>query len=222
MEGTKGSISKVIISMTNVSNASFKELRREISFRKKIEQDLKEEIATRMEAERKLLHLANHDALTDLPNRRLFEELCNFSIINAKRYKQNQATLFIDIDNFKTVNDTLGHKAGDALLVMIAQRLTECVRQSDIVSRFGGDEFLIHLGGDCSLGDAETIAQKIVQSLTDSFELKEGTANIGASIGISLFPNDAESVDQLIKNADKAMYTAKESGKNQYKLFSDI
>lgn len=222
MQGPKGTIAKVMSSMMNVSSSSVLELRREITFRKELESKLTTEISVRKEAEQKLTYLAQHDALTELPNRRLFEELCAVAIKSAKRSKSEQAILFVDIDGFKAINDTLGHQAGDELLIAIARRLEDGVRESDIVARIGGDEFTIHLGGECGEKDACAIADKIIKAMATPFDLKDGTANVGASVGIALYPGDATDVKQLVQKADSAMYVAKKTGKNAYKLFSDI
>jgi len=222
MDGPKRTIVKVMSSMMNVSSSSVLELRREIAFRKKLEEQLTEEIGVRKVAEEKLKYLAQHDALTSLPNRRLFEELCESALKIAKRQKSEQAILFVDIDGFKAVNDTLGHKAGDELLIAIAGRLEASVRESDIVARIGGDEFTIHLGGQCSQKDTCIIAEKVITSIAEPFELEDGTANVGASIGVSLYPTDATQVEALVQGADTAMYVAKKSGKNAYKLFKEI
>ena len=221
MHGSKGTVAKVMSAMMHVSGAGVLELRREIEFRRRLEEQLTEEISIRKDAEEKLKYLAHHDALTGLPNRRLFEELSSVALSFAKRSKYEQAILFIDIDGFKDVNDTLGHNAGDALLIMIAKRLEECVRESDIVARLGGDEFTIHLGIDCNANGAKTAASKIVESISMPFDLGKDIANVGASVGISIYPNDAEDVETLVQNADAAMYVAKKSGKNAYKLFNE-
>jgi diguanylate cyclase (GGDEF)-like protein/hemerythrin-like metal-binding protein len=219
MHGPKGVVAQVMSSMMNVSSASVLELRREISFRKQLETELNQEILMRKDAEEKLKYLAQHDVLTGLPNRRLFEELGSSALSLAKRNKLQQAILFIDIDGFKSVNDQLGHAAGDALLVQISRRLEECVRDSDIVARFGGDEFCIYLGGDCNIAAATVVAEKVVGSLSRSFSLDEGQAQVGASIGISTFPEDAPDIGMLVHNADEAMYAAKKSGKNSFRIF---
>jgi hemerythrin len=217
---SKSNIAKVMIAMINVSNASFKELRKEIVFRRQIEAKLKEEIYTRKEAQKKLEYLAMHDSLTGLPNRLLFEELCELALKKAKRNIHQQATLFIDIDGFKKVNDSLGHKAGDALLVSIAERLKACIRESDVVARIGGDEFVVHLGENCTEENSKKIASQIVESISKPFVLKDGEVKVSASIGISIYPKNAKSAEELLKMADNAMYVAKRSGKNTYKLYA--
>lgn len=222
LKGVKGSISKIVISMTNVSNANFRELRREIQRRKEAEKELKKEISIRKQAEKELQHLALHDALTGLPNRTLFEQLSIAALNVAEREKKEQAILFLDIDGFKNINDTLGHKAGDSLLKLIAIRLKESIRSADVVARFGGDEFVIYMGGNCSENAAKLIAEKLVKQMSAPFNLDDCTANIGASVGIALYPNDGEKADLLLKYSDAAMYAAKKDGKNSYRLFNSL
>ena len=222
LNGAKGSISKVMISMANVSSASFKELRREITYRRKLESQLKDEISVRKEAEEKLKYLALHDALTGLPNRYLFEELCDAALRLAQRNKLEQAILFVDIDGFKKINDTLGHNAGDELLVLIGERLEKCVRNSDVVARIGGDEFVAHLAGTCSEQNAKLVASKMVKTISTPFELAAGVANVGASVGIALFPDNGDSAETLLKKSDEAMYVAKKTGKNTFKSYSEL
>jgi len=222
MEGPNKTIVKIMGSMMNVSSTSVLELRREIAFRKELETKLTAEIEVRTKAEEKLKHLALHDALTDLPNRHLFEELSDNALKSAKRSKSQQAVLFVDIDGFKAINDTLGHKAGDELLIEIARRLEKNVRESDIVARIGGDEFTVHLGGQCGETDACCIAEKIIASIAKPFQLEAGTANVGASVGIATYPEDADNVESLVQSADAAMYAVKKGGKNAYQLFKKL
>jgi diguanylate cyclase (GGDEF)-like protein/PAS domain S-box-containing protein len=163
---------------------------------------------------------ANNDALTNLPNRRLFRDRLAQDIARAARAKQQVALLFIDLDHFKQVNDVLGHDAGDALLIEAAQRIRACVRDSDTVARLGGDEFTVILyGGDC-VAVAERVCEQMLASLTQHFQLGKEKAYISASIGITLFPNDAKDIEGLLKNADQAMYAAKELGRNGYSWFT--
>ncbi len=220
MKGYRGNISKIISSMMYVSSVTVLELKREIICRNKLEEQLKKEIAIRKETERKFKHLALHDSLTNLPNRSLFEKLCNMALRNAKRNGYQQGILFVDIDYFKTVNDTFGHKAGDALLITIGERMNSCTREADIVARIGGDEFIIHLSGECNESYAGKVATKIIKELSRPIELGDGSTTIGASIGITIYPNDADDVAELIKNADAAMYSAKNSGKNCYRMYN--
>ena len=162
---------------------------------------------------------AKHDPLTGLPNRGLFHELLLNACATAGRSGETLALMFIDLDRFKQVNDTLGHDAGDELLVQVAQRLRNCVREDDILARLGGDEFTVVL---CHLTDRKTgiaIAERIIAELNTAFPLSMGQADIGGSIGMSFFPGDADQAVSLLKNADVAMYRAKEAGRNTYCLY---
>jgi diguanylate cyclase (GGDEF)-like protein/PAS domain S-box-containing protein len=163
---------------------------------------------------------ANNDALTNLPNRRLFRDRLTQDIARAQRAKQQVALLFIDLDHFKQVNDVLGHDAGDALLIEASQRICECVRDSDTVARLGGDEFTVILyGGDC-VSVAERVCEQMLARLTQPFQLGKEKAYISASIGITRYPDDARDIESLLKNADQAMYAAKEVGRNGYSWFT--
>lgn len=162
---------------------------------------------------------ARHDALTGLPNRGLFHEQLEQACAHARQNGQTLALMFIDLDKFKHVNDSLGHAAGDELLIQVAQRLRACVRDGDLLARLGGDEFTAVL---CQLADQDTgiqIAQRILADLRTSFSLSMGHADIGGSVGMSFFPNDASEPMTLLKNADVAMYQAKEAGRNTYRLY---
>ncbi|MFK5986143.1 MAG: PAS domain S-box protein [Pseudomonadota bacterium] len=176
------------------------------------------DISKRKQAENKITYMAQHDLLTNLPNRRLFEELSNLELHTAKRNKGGLAILFIDIDHFKLVNDTLGHAVGDEVLQKIATRLQALVRKSDIVSRFGGDEFVILLSSQGSSDGAQKIAQAIVNSISSPFQIEGQLASVGASIGIAIYPANGNSVDALIQVADKSMYRAKSEGRNTWKM----
>jgi len=177
-----------------------------------------QDITKYKQAEDKITYMAQHDTLTDLSNRRLFAELSNLELNRAKRDKEELALLFIDIDGFKLVNDTLGHATGDEVLQIIANQLKELVRDSDIISRFGGDEFVILLTNQCHSGGAEKIANAIIKNISSPFKIKNKNISIGASIGIALYPGDADNIEGLIKVADRAMYSAKDSGKNTWKM----
>jgi len=166
-------------------------------------------------------HLAHYDSLTKLPNRRMFSTLLERSIDHARRYKKELAVLFIDLDRFKNINDTLGHGAGDMLLNEIAQRLKTCLRASDTVARLGGDEFVILLPEISRATDVATVAQNILSAIFKPLILLGQEFRITASMGISLYPACGEDEQSLMKNADVAMYRAKEEGKNTFKFFSE-
>lgn len=167
----------------------------------------------------KLSHLAQHDSLTDLPNRQLLNDRLLQSISLARRHNKQLALLFIDLDHFKNINDTIGHLMGDKLLQSVAQRLLTCVRDSDTVSRQGGDEFIVLLSEIDHDNAAGCSAEKIISSLSESFCIDEHRLNVTLSIGISVFPGDGEDGESLIKNADAAMYHAKGSGRNNFQFF---
>lgn len=164
--------------------------------------------------------LANFDPLTNLPNRRLFHDRLEQEIRKAHRAKGRLALLFLDLDNFKDINDTLGHQVGDRLLQEAARRLGECVRDSDTVARLGGDEFTIILSDLDGSANVAGISQAILKTLSNPFELDGREAFISASIGITFYPDDAGDVITLLKNADQAMYVAKEQGRNRYHYFT--
>lgn len=164
---------------------------------------------------------ANYDALTGLPNRELSAVHINVAINNAARNKQKFALMFLDLDRFKEVNDTLGHDAGDLLLIEASRRIKNCVRASDSVARLGGDEFVVLLNNVEGEKGVEKVASNILQALTDPFQLNEDIAHVSASIGITFFPDDGKGLDELMKNADQAMYQAKESGRDRFSYFTN-
>ena len=166
-----------------------------------------------------MLHLAEHDALTDLPNRLLLNDRLARSIALARRYGRRIAVLFLDCDRFKHINDTLGHSTGDQVLRAVAQRLRTCVRESDTVSRHGGDEFLILLSEVDHPDDAALIAQKIVASVAEPIIVDGHELALSASVGISIYPEDGQDAQSLIMRADAAMYHAKNSGRNRFDLY---
>lgn len=166
--------------------------------------------------------LAYFDALTSLPNRRLFFDRLNQALSRAQRYDEKVALLFIDLDGFKPVNDSLGHDMGDLLLQEVARRLEGCLRKSDTVARIGGDEFTCILPHIERTGDVNVVAQKIIRALNSPFDLKGHTIHISGSLGASLFPDDSADCEELISNADAAMYNAKKQGKNNFQFFADI
>lgn len=178
------------------------------------------DISERKQAEEKVRHLAYHDPLTGLPNRMLFNDRAEQAIAMARRENTVLALLFIDLDRFKAINDTLGHDAGDRLLCEVADRLRECVRESDTVSRFGGDEFNLLLTQVRNESDTELVAHKILRALRRPIELAGHELHGTVSIGIALFPRDGIDVQTLIKNADTALYRAKDLGRNNYQIFN--
>jgi len=165
-----------------------------------------------------LYRSANYDKLTDLPNRSLFYDRLTQILKQSKRYDRKFALMFIDLDGFKSVNDTLGHDAGDELLIETAKRLLDCVRDSDTVARMGGDEFTIILQSISTSENSETVAQKIIQVLSTPLKIKGHDTRIGASIGLSIYPDNGDDMETLMKKADEAMYQAKKNGKNDYRL----
>lgn len=169
----------------------------------------------------KMKHLAQHDFLTNLPNRVLLNDRVSQAINHAERSNSQFALLFLDLDNFKHVNDLLGHAVGDKLLQSVAERLTQCVRKCDTVSRQGGDEFLILLAECLSGDDASVAADKILAELNLPHFITDRNLHITTSIGISVYPKDGQDAETLIKNADSAMYLAKEKGDNNYQFCSD-
>lgn len=165
--------------------------------------------------QQELDRLASHDALTGLPNRRLFMDRLHQALARARRNQGQLALLFIDLDNFKDINDTLGHAAGDDVLTMMSTRMSALVREVDTVARLGGDEFIILLDGADDLAEITQIAQRMVEALKQPLPYAGHLLNCGGSIGISCFPNDATDMTALIAAADQAMYFAKQSGRNQ-------
>ncbi|HEX8988284.1 MAG TPA: PAS domain S-box protein [Rhodocyclaceae bacterium] len=174
------------------------------------------DITQRKETEQRLEHLAHHDALTDLPNRSLFRDRLQQAIKKSQRDKQAVALLFIDLDRFKEVNDTLGHVAGDRLLIDAAQRISSRVRSSDTVARLGGDEFAAVLQGVESREAAARVARDIIDALTEPFPFNDETVRISASIGIAICADDEQDPESLTHAADRAMYAAKSQGRNRF------
>ncbi len=178
------------------------------------------DITTIKESERQLLHLAHHDPLTGLPNRLLFSARLEHTLQQAKRVPATIGLLFLDLDRFKNVNDSLGHALGDELLTQAAHRLRSCVRQQDTVARLGGDEFIVILQNLASARDAGAVAEKILAALQQPFALTGHEVTVTASIGISLCPDDGQESNTLLRNADAAMYRAKELGCNSYAYYT--
>ncbi|MEO8333244.1 MAG: EAL domain-containing protein, partial [Gallionella sp.] len=178
------------------------------------------DINTQKVSEEVIWKQANFDGLTGLPNRHMFRDRIKQEIMKSHRSRQRLALLFIDLDQFKEVNDSLGHSAGDQLLIEAAQRICSCVRDSDTVARLGGDEFTVILSQLQDTRHVEVLAESIIEKLKIPFRLGEELAYISASIGITLYPDDADDVDQLFKNADQAMYFAKSHGRRRYSYFT--
>jgi len=178
------------------------------------------DVSDRKTIQQRMQHLAYHDALTDLPNRSLMQDRISQAIGRAERANQRFAVMFIDIDNFKNINDTLGHDTGDELLRQIARRLTDSVRVHDTIARQGGDEFIVLLDQlEGHLG-ATRVAQKILEALRAAFALSGTDQHVSGSIGIALYPDDGNDAPTLLKNADTAMFHGKAQGKNTYQFFT--
>jgi len=179
------------------------------------------DISERKQAEERIEFLAHHDALTGLPNRVLLRDRFEHAVAFAERGKSHVAVLFLDLDNFKVVNDTLGHAAGDRLLQAVVSRLAECVRDTDTVSRHGGDEFILLLNEIVHPEAVERIAGEVLLRLGESVAIDGHELNMPCSIGISLYPEDGQDFDTLLQKADTAMYNAKDAGRNTYRFFDE-
>lgn len=179
------------------------------------------DVTERKEAEAFINFQAYHDLLTRLPNRALFKDRLELAITHARRSQQKLAVMFLDLDRFKVVNDTLGHAMGDRLLQAVTHRLEKCLRRGDTLSRFGGDEFTLLLPSIHGNDDARNIARKLIHALKAPFQLGDHEVFVGVSIGISVFPEAGETMDLLIQNADIAMYHVKARGKDGYRFYSD-
>jgi diguanylate cyclase (GGDEF)-like protein len=173
------------------------------------------DITDKKRAEEIILKQANIDTLTELPNRRMFFDRLGQAIKKSHREGKQLALMFLDLDHFKDINDTLGHDIGDGLLKKTTQRLQACIRETDTLARLGGDEFTVIMGELDDLKSVERVAQSILQSMTASFQLKNEHCYVSFSIGIALYPDDANDVDDLLKKADQAMYAAKQQGRNR-------
>jgi len=187
----------------------------------KLYEQAQQEIIDRKKAEEALKHMAHHDALTGLPNRRLFNERISLEISRSQRNNQKIGIMLFDLDHLKEVNDSFGHSVGDLLLQAVAQRLLGLLRKSDTVARMGGDEFLLILPEMRQSNDAVLTAERILSALSTPFLLEGNQINITTSIGIVFFPDDGTEVDDLIKKADIAMYKAKDIGGNIYYFYTE-
>jgi diguanylate cyclase (GGDEF)-like protein len=185
-----------------------------------LNRSLEAEIEERKRTESKLEFLANHDALTSLPNRRLFYDRAKHAIQRVHRKGGRVALLFLDLDQFKNINDTLSHQIGDRLLQQVAQRLAVLVREEDTLGRLGGDEYVLLVEGDFDLNDLSTIASKLLAIFQQPFHVEGHDLYPTGSLGISLYPDDASDADQLLQNADAAMYQAKHLGRNNFQFYS--
>jgi diguanylate cyclase (GGDEF)-like protein len=177
------------------------------------------DVSALKQAEQQLQQLAFYDSLTGLANRALFNDRLGIAVLNARRRKTNLAVMYIDLDRFKFVNDSLGHAAGDQLLIEVAQRVKRCVRTTDTVARMGGDEFTVLLADSGAQDDAVQIAGRIVEAVARPVSLRGQDVYVGASIGIALYPQDAQDAEAIKKHADVAMYEAKLAGRGQYRVF---
>lgn len=179
------------------------------------------DITERSEAERQLEYLAYHDPLTGLPNRFLLRDRLEHAVARARRHDHGMALLFIDLDRFKNVNDSLGHIAGDQLLIEVSRRLSARMRDDDTLARLGGDEFTVVLERIDDLDQVRNVVRKIMQAFADTFVIQSREVFVTASIGISMYPDDGADVDVLMSNADAAMYQAKGHGRNDFRFFSE-
>lgn len=185
-----------------------------------INEILVDEINERRRIESNLKHIAHHDALTNLPNRLLLDARLNHAIERAKRTNMQVAVMFIDLDHFKTINDSLGHDVGDQLLISVSNRLLHCVREDDTVARLGGDEFIIIIEQVQDIGDLDPLLKKIMKVTSQTVTINNHELSTSASIGISIFPDDGKNTEQLMRNADAAMYHVKENGRHKYHFYT--
>lgn len=182
---------------------------------------LEAEIADRKQAETRAQHLADHDPLTGLPNRRLLEDRLAQAIARGDRSQKPTAVMFVDLDRFKAINDTLGHAVGDVLLKEVSERLVRQLRVGDTVCRIGGDEFVVVLPEVARSSDAAGVAAKIIETVSLPYTVEDRELQVSVSIGISVFPDDGRDAETLIRNADAAMYHAKETGRAGYQFFTE-
>ncbi|RUO67204.1 diguanylate cyclase domain-containing protein [Idiomarina ramblicola] len=182
---------------------------------------LRKEIKLRKAAERRIRHIATHDELTGLPNRNLMQDRLEQTLSQNERTGRPFAVLFLDLDGFKKINDDFGHNCGDELLIHAAHRMNSLLRRSDTVCRHGGDEFVIILPTANTIGSALAVSRKLVVQLAKPYKVKKKTLEISVSIGVAVYPKHGKNTDDLLRSADKAMYTAKAAGKNDVRLAGD-
>ena len=194
---------------------------RDITELKKIQKNLEDSLKVLQEQREQLAFQANHDFLTGLPNRILFMDRLNQSIKMGARLNQSIAVLFIDLDNFKEINDSLGHHIGDKILVEVSKRMLSKMRVSDTLSRLGGDEFSIILNNLDSADEISNIIVNGMESFKEPFQIENNTLHVSMSVGIAIYPNDGEDSHTLLKNADAAMYKAKANGRNTYSFYDE-
>lgn len=178
------------------------------------------EMKARRHIESNFEHMAHHDTLTKLPNRLLLDARLKHALERANRSKLQVAVIFIDLDNFKPINDTLGHEIGDQLLVSISNRLSDCVREDDTVARLGGDEFIIIIEQVHNTDDLDDLLKKIMLATSENTYIKEHELSVSTSIGVSIYPDDGNTAEQLLRNADAAMYHVKNNGRNSYHFYT--
>ena len=195
-------------------------LKRSLAGDPEYELSMVQDITARKQADERIRYLATHDSLTALPNRVLFTQLLNHALETARRHERQLAVLFIDLDRFKIINDTLGHEAGDQLLGVVAQRLKQALRGSDIVARLGGDEFVVLLEETQSTAGVAVVAQALLSTIVKPLDIGGRECRVTASIGIAMYPADAGDDLSLMKHADIAMYHAKEKGKDNFQFYS--
>lgn len=210
----QGKVSNVLINMTSVASMR---AQGEIDYYLMIMSDISEQ----KEAESELRRLANYDGLTDLPNRTLLLDRIKHGIDHAARHRSKMGVFFIDLDRFKQVNDSLGHKAGDELLKVVAQRLINLLRQDDTVARLGGDEFVVMVEEVKHPDRLSILAQQLIDVLEAPIQLGNQTVSVSSSVGIAIYPGDATTPEELLRNADLAMYHAKEQGRSNFQYFTE-
>jgi diguanylate cyclase (GGDEF)-like protein/PAS domain S-box-containing protein len=214
-----------LVASRDAAEASREQLERAVAERtaelQRANERLQAEIADRREAETRAQHLADHDALTGLPNRRLLEDRLTQALAASQRNRKQTAVMFVDLDRFKNINDSLGHAAGDVVLKECAERLVRQLREVDTICRIGGDEFVVVLPEIKRAADAANVAAKILETVSQPFVVEERELLITPSVGISVFPDDGRDAESLIRNADAAMYHAKETGRANYQFFTE-